>query len=222
MKARILVLLFLCTAAASALEIDTESFVTSLGGTKALKGKATDYDISGSSYRTFLPEVSPSPDGGLFVSIRIDNMRGFLASDDHASLEVTFSADGTLATAQSSIALQGHTISSELIKGTASASTGLAAPYVDRAVKVGTDLVADLSAKLLREKIVEPGRVSFPAAIRHNYNLLFQALRVKKAETAPPPADAKPKPAPVPEVKPFQPGAPPPTPTPAPPPQLPK
>jgi len=210
MKFRLILLSLLCAAAPlAALEIDAESFIASLGGSKALKGKATVYDLSGASYRTYLPEVSPSPDGGLFISVRIDHMRGFLASDDHASLEMTFSADGTLAAAQSSIALQGITISSDLIKGGASASTSVAAPYVDRAVKIGTDLVADLSSKLLREKIVEPGRVSFPAAIRHNYNLLYQSVK-KQAAVADEKKPQEPaKPAPTPEVKPYQPVTPP-------------
>lgn len=160
-------------------EIDVEALGESLGGWKARKGKASEYELSDARYRTYQPEVSPSPDGGIFVSIRIDHIRGFMASDDYASLELSFAADGTLVTAQSSLALQGRTISSELIKGGASASTSVAAPYVDKAVKIGTDLVADLSSKLLREKIVEPGRVSFPAAVRHNYNLIYKSVRVK-------------------------------------------
>jgi hypothetical protein len=180
MKTLALFLAF-CSAlpAFGGVEIDLDVLGDSLGGWKARKGRASEYEISESTYRTYQPETSPSPDGGIFVSIRIDHVRGFMASDDHASLELSFSADGTLVTAQSSLALQGRTISSELIKGGASASTSVAAPYVDRAVKVGTDLVADLSSKLLREKIVEPGRVSFPAAIRHNYNLIYKAVRVK-------------------------------------------
>lgn len=162
--------------------VDADAFGESLGGWKAHKGKAAEYRISGAMYCTFQPEVTPSPDGGIFISLRIDHMRGFLASDDYASLELSFAADGTLVSAQSSLALQGRTISSELIRGGASATTSVAAPGIDRAVKVGSDLVADLSAKLLREKIVEPGRVSFPAVVRHNYNLLYQAVK-----TAPPP-----------------------------------
>jgi hypothetical protein len=122
--------------------------------------------------------------------VRIDHRRGFMASDDHASLELSFAPDGSLVSAQSSLALQGRTISSELIKGGASATTSVAAPGIDRAVRVGTDLVADLSSKLLREKIVEPGRVSFPAAIRHNYNLLYRAVRLKAA--TPPAPEATP------------------------------
>ncbi|GEP43634.1 hypothetical protein [Brevifollis gellanilyticus] len=205
MKARYLLLaLLLATPTFAAVEIDMEGFGTSLGGWKARKGKAAEYEISEALYRTYQPETSPSPDGGIFVSVRIDHVRGFMASDDHASLELSFAADGTLVTAQSSLALQGRTISSELIKGGASASTSVAAPYVDRAVKIGTDLVADLSSKLLREKIVEAGRVSFPAAIRHNYNLLYQAVRTKAAE--PKMTDAKP-PESLPEKKPETPPA---------------
>ncbi len=213
MKCHFATLILLSALPAMAgVEIDTEVLGESLGGWKARKGKAAEYELSDSRYRTYQPEVSPSPDGGIFVSIRIDHMRGFMASDDYASLELSFAADGTLVTAQSSLALQGRTISSELIKGGASASTSVAAPYVDKAVKIGTDLVADLSSKLLREKIVEPGRVSFPAAVRHNYNLIYKSVRVKPdkkegeetetpaTEGAKPPTSLPEKPAPK-EVK---------------------
>jgi hypothetical protein len=174
MNLRTCLLLLFAVTNAIGVEVDGEAFLKSLNGSKALRGKATDYELSGASY---------------------------LASDDHASLELTISPDGAIVAAQSSIALQGLTISSDLIKGTASASNTLSYPGVDRAVKIGTDLVADLSSKMLREKIVEPGRVTFPAAIRHNYNLLFQSL--KKAQATVRPADA-PKPVTAPEVKPFQ------------------
>jgi hypothetical protein len=193
MKIRILYLALLCALPAQgAVEVDIDAFGKSLGGWMARKGKAAEYEVSEAGYRTYIPEISPSPDGGIFVSVRIDHRRGFMASDDHASLELSFAPDGSLVSAQSSLALQGRTISSDLIKGGASASTSVAAPGIDRAVKVGTDLVADLSSKLLREKIVEPGRVSFPAAIRHNYNLLYLAVRHKTAEPAAPDANAIP------------------------------
>jgi hypothetical protein len=52
-------------------------------------------------------------------------------------------------------------------------------------VQIGTDLVANLSAKLLRENIVEAGRVSLPAVLRHNYNRLFQAIRVDGVQALP-------------------------------------
>ncbi len=155
--------------------IDQDSLGQHLGGWKAKKKAAADYELSGAEYRTYKPEVSPTPEGGIFVSLRIDHRRGWLASDDHAVLEVTIDKSGAIVSAQSSLALQGRTISSDLIR--AGGDAGKSVPGVGSAVKVGMDLTADLSSKLLREKVVEPGRVNFPAAVRHNYNLLFQSIR---------------------------------------------
>jgi hypothetical protein len=107
--------------------------------------------------------------------------------DDHAVLEITISAKGEIESAQSTIAIQGRSITSDLIRSGNEAGQKLVG--MDRAVQIGTDLVADVSAKLLREKLVEAGRVSYPAALRHNYNLLFQAIRVDPPK---PPAPATP------------------------------
>jgi len=174
--------ILLLGAAAADVDIDIEAFGESLGGWKK-GGASVDYELSGADYRTYKPEITPTPDGGIFASIRIDHLRGWLASDDHAVLEVSFSQDGSVVSAQSTLAIQGRTITSDLIRS--SAEAGSAMPGVAGAVKVGTDLVADLSAKLLREKIVEPGRVAFPSALRHNYNLLFQAVQRHAADPTP-------------------------------------
>ncbi len=176
-------LAMLCTAtlAFGNLRIDVDSFGTSLGGWKK-RGTVAEYELSGSTYRTFRPEVSPTPDGGLFVSLRIDHVRGWLASNDHAVLEVTVGKDGGITSAKSSIAIQGRAITSDLIRGTADVGTQLTT--ADRSVKIGTDLVADLSAKMLRERIVESGRVTFPAVLRHNYNMLFQSIRAAQQQAA--------------------------------------
>lgn len=67
-----------------------------------------------------------------------------------------------------------------------------------------------LSAKLLLEKIVEPGQVSYPAVLRHNFNLLFQAIRtegvpaMEKAATGDKPAASGDKPAPPSNGKPAE------------------
>lgn len=201
---RLPLLVFTAALTASAeVVVDVDSFGKDLGGWGARKGQAAEYTISDASYRTYRPEISPSPDGGIYVSVRIDHRRGFFASDDHASLELSFAADGSLVSAQSSLALQGRTITSELIKGGSSAATSVAAPGISTAVKVGSDLVADLSSKILREKIIEPGRVSFPAAIRHNYNLLYKAVKAKEekelAQPSAPAENSSPTQAPPPE-----------------------
>ena len=180
------------------MKIDEDAFGKSLGGWNKRDNRAAEYPLSGATYRTYKPEVSPTPEGGIFVSVRIDHVRGWLSSDDHAMLEITLNAKGVIVSAQSNIAIQGRSIASDLINGGNEAGQQLLG--AERAVQIGTDLVADLSAKLLREKIVEAGRVSFPAALRHNYNLLYQAIRVDDQPVAPtlsptPAAPASPSPA---------------------------
>jgi hypothetical protein len=178
-----LTVLFALTAHLSAgVSVDEDKLGNSLGGWKARTGKAAEYPLSGANYRTYRPEITPTPDGGIFISVRIDHVRGWLSSDDHAMLEITVDRKGRIVSAQSSIAIQGRSVSSDLIRGGTGAGQELAG--VDRAVQIGTDLVADISAKMLREKIVEAGRVSFPAALRHNYNLLYQAIRAEEIPQA--------------------------------------
>jgi hypothetical protein len=167
--------LILAAAAFGEVGVDQDAFGTSLGGWKKKSNKAAEYPLSGSTYRTYKPEISPTPEGGLFVSLRIDHVRGWLSSDDHAVLEITVDAKGAVVSAQSTIAIQGRSISSDLIVGVNESGKKLAG--TEQAVQIGTDLVANLTAKLLREKVVEAGRVSFPSVLRHNYNLLFRAIR---------------------------------------------
>ncbi len=167
----------------AAVSIDEAAFGTSLGGWKKHDKAVAEYPLSGSDYRTYKPEVSPTPDGGIFISVRIDHVRGWLASDDHAILEITVSSKGAITAAQSTIAIQGQSIKSDVILGGNEAGKTILSP--ESAVQIGTDLVANLSAKLLRENIVEAGRVSLPSVLRHNYNRLFQAIRVDGEPVAP-------------------------------------
>lgn len=211
MKPIILSLAALAASVLSSLgevKIDDEVLGKSLGGWKKKDNKAAEYTLSGSTYRTFKPEVTPTPEGGIFVSVRIDNVRGWMSSDDYAVLEITVSPQGIISSAKSSIALQGRSISSDVILG--ANEVGKQITGADRAVQIGTDLISNLSAKFLNEQIVEAGRVSFPAALRHNYNHLYQALRLDGAPIppltpvivpppgTPPPAPAATTPAPAP------------------------
>ncbi len=192
--------LFLLTGTSFAeVSVSETDFGKSLGGWDARGGKAADYPLSGADYRTFRPEITPTPDGGIFISLRIDHVRGWLSSNDHAMLEITVDSHGRIASAQSSIAIQGRSVTSDLIRG--GTDGGQQVVGVDHAVKIGTDLIADVSAKMLREKLVEAGRVSFPAALRHNYNLLYQAIRTSPKAVVvanplnPPARDQQPQPA---------------------------
>jgi hypothetical protein len=183
LKTLSLALVFALSASLHAgVSIDEDALGKSLGGWTKRGGKSAEYPLSGANYRTYRPEVTPTPDGGIFISVRIDHVRGWLSSDDHAMLEITVDSKGRIVSAQSSIAIQGRSVSSDLIRGGTGAGQELAG--VDRAVQIGTDLVADISAKMLREKIVEAGRVSYPAVLRHNYNLLFQSIRTEQIPQA--------------------------------------
>lgn len=179
----LVVLLVLTAQVFAGVSVDEEKLGKSLGGWKERDGKAAEYPLSGANYRTYRPEVTPTPDGGIFISIRIDHVRGWLSSDDHAMLEITVDKEGRVVSAQSSIAIQGRSVTSDVIRGGTEAGQRLAG--VDRAVQIGTDLIADVSEKMLREKIVEAGRVSFPSALRHNYNLLFQSIKTEEVVEAP-------------------------------------
>lgn len=174
----------------AAVKVDDEVFGNSLGGWKKRDHQAAEYPLSGATYRTYKPEVTPTPDGGIFVSVRIDHVRNWLASDDHATLEMSFSPKGLIVSAQSNIALQGLSVTSDLILGANEAGRQLTGG--EHAAQIGADLVANLSAKMLQQNIVEAGRVSYPAVVRHNYNLLFQALRL---DGMPLPPTATPPPA---------------------------
>lgn len=185
----------------AAVTIDEADFGRSLGGWSKKDKSTAEYPLSGAVYRTYKPEISPTPDGGIFLSVRIDHVRGWLSTDDHAVLELTISPNGGVVSAQSSIAIQGKSIKSDMILGGSEGGKEIFTP--EGAVRIGTDLVADLSAKLLRENIVEAGRVSLPAVLRHNYNRLYQAIRVDGAPVQAAPAKpAEPAPAPL-EVKPY-------------------
>lgn len=204
--------LALASFATAEVKVDDEVFGKSLGGWKKRDNQAAEYPLSGSTYRTYKPEVTPTPEGGIFISLRIDNVRGWMSSDDYAVLEITVSPTGVITSAKSNIAIQGRSISSDMILGANEAGKQITG--AERAVQIGTDLIADLSAKLLREKIVEAGRVSYPAVLRHNYNLLYQALRLDGAPIPPlvpvlPPA-VVPPPTPVEKPKENPPAEPPP------------
>ena len=177
-------------SALAGVSIDLDALGINLGGWTKKGKQAAEYPLSGATYRTYRPETTPTPDGGLFVSLRIDHVRGWLSSDDHATLEITLAANGNIESAQSTIAIQGRSITTDLIRSGNEAGKKLVG--VDRAVQIGTDLVADLTAKMLQEKIVEAGRVSYPAVLRHNYNLLYQAIRTDAAPPKPEPAPPAP------------------------------
>jgi hypothetical protein len=180
----IALLLLIASTARAGVEVDMEALGKSLGGWNKEKGKAAEYKFSESEYRSYKPEISRSPDGGIFISMRVDHVRGMFSSDDHASLEMSFSPDGALLSAQAYISIQERRISSDMFRSGSRSAAGAAGQVVGgtgaQAAKVGGEVFASLAGKILRENVTEPGRVAFPAALRHNYNLLYPCVHVVK------------------------------------------
>lgn len=184
MKSLLILFLSLVTAGAQ-LVVDVEGFGKELGGWNVKRKKAADYTMSDSDYRTFRPVITETPGGGRFISLRIDNRRGLLSSDDHALLQVSVDGEGRLLSLESSIHSQGKSIKSDVVlatgKNVASVMKG------DFVLNAGLALAKDLSAKLAGEKKVEAGRVTYPAVIVHNYNKLMKCINF-----TPPPPEAVP------------------------------
>lgn len=179
-------LFFLLTASAvrAGVEVDVEEFGKSLGGWRKEGGKAAEYQFSETDYRTYKPEISQAPDGGVFISVRVDHLRGMFSADDHASLEMSFGPDGTLLSSQAAISIQNRRISSDMFRSggqsAAKAAGDLAGGMAEKAAKLSGNVFASLASKVLRENVTEPGRIAYPAALRHNYNLLFQCVKITK------------------------------------------
>jgi hypothetical protein len=185
MNLRPLVLLLLTASLARAgVEVDIEKFGTSLGGWNKEKKKAAEYKFSEVDYRTYKPEVTAAPDGGVFISVRVDHLRGMFSSDDHASLEMSFAPAGSLPSSQAAISIQARRISSDMFRSGGSSAAKAAGEFaggtVEKAAKLSSNVFASLAGKLLRENVTEPGRIAYPAALRHNYNLLFQCVKFVK------------------------------------------
>lgn len=184
MHSRLILSLLFTVAAHAGVEVDITKFGESLGGWKKESGKAAEYKFSESDYRTYKPEVTQSPDGGLFISVRVDHVRGMFSSNDHASLEMSFAPDGTLLSSQAAISIQERRISSDMFrsggKSAAKAAGDLVGGVAEKAAKLSSDVFASLASKVLRENVTEPGRISYSAALRHNYNLLYRCVTVTK------------------------------------------
>ena len=170
----LLIFSFLLVSLRADLVVDLDQFGKELGGWDGKKKKFAEYEMSDSDYRTFRPIVTETPDGGRYISVRIDNRRGLFSSDDHALLQVTVDAEGKLVSLSSSIHAQGKSIKSDVILTTGNQAASMLGG--DVVLKAGIKLVKDLSAKIAGEKKVEAGRVVYPAVIVHNYNKLMKCI----------------------------------------------
>lgn len=142
---------------------------------------AAEYMSAGSHYRTYKPTVSPTPQGGLFLSTKLDHIRG-MAADDHAQVEMEFAANGEIVSSRATMTIQGHpTLDTGLIAGAAAVggtvagggpASGAAAQGIG---ELAAKIVNSLS-KFISDISETGGRANFPAVIRMNMNFICESL----------------------------------------------
>jgi hypothetical protein len=184
MNPRPLLFLLLAATAHAGVEVDIEKFGESLGGWTKEGKKAAEYKFSETDYRTYKPEVTQAPDGGVFISVRVDHLRGLFSADDHASIEMSFGPTARFSPPRprfpSRSAASAATCFAAGGQSAAKAAGDLVGGTAEKAAKLSSNVFASLASKVLRENVTEPGRIAYPAALRHNYNLLYQCVKFTK------------------------------------------
>lgn len=178
---------------ADAASLDTQSFGASLNGWN--KNRTASYTINNSAFRTHIPTVTGTTDGGIFISTRIDRGGGFGSAPATCFLELTFSPEGYLTVGQIRIKMK------ELFLNTG-AVTRRADPvpaegeevvvYTSPTETLVQELFGRLDTELAKLNADEDagkrdlfGRLSgsdestanYAAALRHNLNLLLANVR---------------------------------------------
>lgn len=177
MKLASLLALFISASSVFAVDLDLPKLATGLSGSpnwdkKVNEGGAVEYKSNGSNYRTFKPTVSPTTDGGLLVSTKINHIRK-LGGDDHALITMTFDSNGTL--------VEKTTL--EIKMGDKSFNTDI---LVEAASKGGAKagaaaVVAAQISKQLAEQITKwgekGGRLNLPTVVEHNINHIAASIQ---------------------------------------------
>lgn len=188
----------LASSLVPAVELDVEGLGAALRGWK--KDRTAVYGIHNKSYRTHLPTSTPTREGGMFITTRIEEGNR-LSSRAVCLLELTFSPDGTLEAAQIRATMAGKRLDTGLVSRLGGGDP-LAVPaegIAGGAERSSAALVADLFTRFDRElgKLdakdgekprrdilgrltgASHGQSDVPAALRHNLNLLLAHVRAR-------------------------------------------
>lgn len=181
---------------ASAVTIDTQAYGESLNGWR--KNRTAFYSIDNHSYLTHQPTVSPSPDGGIFVSTCIEHAPRF-GKKTTSYLELSYNSAGTLLTIQIKIMAGDLRLNTGLISRPALIATpaegevpAVALPWTTPTKTMVNSLFKALDTEFAKlSKKEEEGKkdvfsrvfgtgsksVGLSAALRHNLNLLLRHTR---------------------------------------------
>jgi hypothetical protein len=135
---------------------------------------AAEYKSGGSNYRTYKPTVSPTTDGGLFVSTKLDHIRGG-GRDDHCQLEITFDRAGKVVSSRAEVTMDDNRVKFNTKLVAASAALAGATAGTSAAIAVATKIVESLYNQIAAWTD-DGGRKNFPAVVQHNFNLICHGV----------------------------------------------
>ena len=175
---------------AQAVELDVESLGQKLGGWDPKRHTAS-YMIADTSYRTHKPTVTPTVDGGIFVTTKIGQTRG---RHGLCHLEMTFDRSGNVIAAQVKVKIGKLTYDTKIVELDRNARDEAEAAgrkISNPTAQIATDLFGRLDEEILKwqnartAKAVErrdligriagtggDGNSNLSGAVRHNFNLI--------------------------------------------------
>ena len=185
--------------AALALHFDVDGFAEQLGGWEDKHASRVKYVWSGSSFRTYRPVITGTPEGGAFVTVQVQQVGG---STDVCVLEMTFDSLGEVIAAQAKIRMGRHTYDTALVKPEPTVESfepdSTAPPAGPLSEQIATELFKKLDAEVAKWNAALTGqktrkdligritqnsrqtanvRVNFSGAVRHNFNLIITHMR---------------------------------------------
>ena len=174
-----------------AIELNADTLGSKLGGWDPKRNTAT-YVIASTEYKTYKPTVTPTVDGGIFVTTKICQLRGGRSGICH--LEMTFDKTGNVVAAQAKVKIGSRTYDTkvvELDRNARDEAEAAGRKIASPTAQIATDLFARLDEEILKwqnerteaakERKDLIGRLSGTAgdgnanlsgAIRHNFNLI--------------------------------------------------
>lgn len=192
MKRNITILtLALSLATAGAVDLNSLALGEELGGWDPKRNTAS-YIISDTTYKTYLPTVSPTVDDGIFVTTKIQHARG--GRYGTCFLEMTFDNAGNVVAAQAKIKIGNRTYDTKIVEldRNAYAEAELSGKNIASPTsQIATELFSRLDEQILKwqqersaaslERKDLIGRISgiggdsnanLSGAIQHNFNLI--------------------------------------------------
>ncbi len=98
---------------AFAVQFDTDGFGQQLNGWK--KDRTTLYDFTDATYRTYMPTITATPGGGMYVSTQVD-LVAFGGQGAISHIDMSFDSGGTLLSAQLRTTIKRKVIDTGLVR----------------------------------------------------------------------------------------------------------